>query len=93
MTGWTYQFTDSARRQLRKLDRPVQRTILQALEDLLDEFNTPGMPRRPDVKKLAGREREWRLRTGEYRIVFTIENGKLLILVLALGHRREIYRD
>ena len=44
------------------------------------------------AKKLVGGRGEWRVRTGDYRIIYEIDDGVLLVLVLAVGHRRDIYR-
>lgn len=85
----TYRVTLSpmAARQLRKLDAPVRRRI-QAAVDLLAE-----QPRPPAATRLVGGAGEWRVRTGDYRIVYEIEDDHLLILVLRLGHRREVYES
>ena len=60
---------------------------MQAAIELLSEEPRPG-----GAKKLAGGDGEWRVRTGDYRIVYEIRDSVLLILVVAVGHRREIYR-
>jgi mRNA interferase RelE/StbE len=44
-----------------------------------------------NVKKLSGRE-AWRIRVGKYRIIYEIDDGKLTILVILVGHRKEVYR-
>lgn len=82
----TYRVTLSpmAARQLRKLD-PQARRRIQAALDLLAEH-----PRPPAATQLVGGAREWRVRTGDYRIVYEIQDDRLLILVLRLGHRREV---
>jgi mRNA interferase RelE/StbE len=84
----TYQisFTTSAARQLRKLDPQARRRVQAAIELLANE------PRPPAAKQLVGGGGEWRVRTGDYRIVYEIHDGKLLVLVVAVGHRRDIYR-
>ena len=76
----------AALRQLRKLDPPARRRVQAAIELLSDE------PRPGGAKKLAGGDGEWRVRTGDYRIVYGIRDSVLLILVVAVGHRRDIYR-
>ena len=83
----TYSITlaPSAARQLRKFDPDVRRRIQAALELLAVE------PRPPAAIRLVGGSGEWRVRTGDYRIVYEIKDGQLLILVLPIGHRREIY--
>lgn len=85
----TYRVTLSpmASRQLRKLD-PQARRRIQAAIDLLAEH-----PRPPAATQLVGGAGEWRVRTGNYRIVYAIEDDQLLILVLRLGHRREAYES
>ncbi len=76
----------SAARQLRKLDPQARRRIQAALELLSDD------PRPPAAPRLVGGSGEWRIRTGDYRIIYEIQNDQLLLLVLRVGHRREIYR-
>lgn len=49
-------------------------------------------PRPAGAVKLAGGDGEWRIRTGDYRIVYEVHDGMLVVLVVAVGHRREIYR-
>jgi mRNA interferase RelE/StbE len=84
----TYQIsvTTSAARQLRKLDPQARRRVQAAIELLANE------PRPPAAKQLVGGGGEWRVRTGDYRIVYEINDGELLVLVVAVGHRRDIYR-
>jgi len=75
----------AALRQLRKLDRAAQRRVQAAIELLAAE------PRPSGAKKLVGGNGEWRVRTGDYRVVYEIHDNVLLILVVAIGHRRDIY--
>jgi mRNA interferase RelE/StbE len=79
-------FTTSAARQLRKLDPQARRRIQAAVELLSTD------PRPPAATQLVGGGGEWRVRTGDYRIVYEIDDGELLVLVLAVGHRRDIDR-
>ena len=76
----------AAARQLRKLDHQARRRVQAAIELLAQEPCPAG------AKKLDGGAGEWRVRTGDYRIVYEIEDQVLLILVVAVRHRREIYR-
>jgi mRNA interferase RelE/StbE len=76
----------AAVRQLRKLDQVARRRIQAAIELLADD------PRPAAAKKLVGGGGEWRVRTGDYRIVYEIRDDVLVVLVVAVGHRREIYR-
>jgi len=84
----TYRITlaPAAERQLRKFDPPVRRRLQAALELLADN------PRPPAATQLVGGSGEWRVRTGDYRIVYDIEDDRLVILVLRMAHRREVYR-
>lgn len=80
------QISPAALRQLRKLDPPARRRVQAAIELLRDE------PRPKRAKKLVGGEGEWRARTGDYRIIYEVHDNVLLVLVLAVGHRRDIYQ-
>lgn len=75
----------AAARQLRKLDPPARRRVQGAIELLAEN------PRPRSAKKLVGGEGEWRVRTGDYRVVYEINDDVLLVLVVAVGHRRDIY--
>ncbi len=79
-------FTPAALRQLRKLPRRDQRRILDTIELLADD------PRPTGAKKLHGADALWRIRAGDYRVVYTIENTKLIVLVLRIRHRKDVYR-
>ncbi len=87
--GVTYRITlaPAAARQLRKFDPQVRRRIQAALELLATQ------PRPPAATRLVGGSGEWRVRTGDYRIVYEIEDDQLLVLVLRVGHRRAVYRE
>jgi len=84
---YTVELTPAAARALRKLDAQARRRV-QAAIDLLAE-----QPRPPAATQLVGGAGEWRVRTGSYRIIYDITDDRLLVLVLAIGHRREIYRN
>lgn len=88
MTDSRYSITykPSAAKALRKLDRQHQQSIIAAIDALVHD------PRPDGVKKLQGDVGEYRLRVGSYRVIYDIHDGELIILVLHLGHRREIYR-
>ncbi|WP_405906631.1 MULTISPECIES: type II toxin-antitoxin system RelE/ParE family toxin [unclassified Streptomyces] len=85
---YALEFTAAARRQLRTIDQTTALRILHALSRIGDD------PYRDDadVKKLSGHDDLYRLRIGTYRIAYTIDDGKLIILVVEVGHRRDIYR-
>lgn len=77
----------AAARALHKLDPPA-RTRIAAAIDLLAEN-----PRPPGARKLAGGDGELRVRTGDYRIIYEVRESALVILVITIGHRRDIYRS
>jgi len=76
----------AAVRALRKLDPPVARRVQGVITLLAQD------PRPPASKPLAGRPGRWRVRVGDYRVIYTIDDNVLIVLVLSLGHRRDIYR-
>ncbi len=75
----------SVRKELDRLPDEIANRILARLAGL--ETN----PRPADVKKLKGRD-AWRIRVGDYRVIYEIHDRVLQILVITVGHRREIYR-
>ena len=79
--------TPAAARQLRKLDPQSRRRIQAAIELLAAD------PRPPSAIQVVGGGGEWRVRTGDYRIIYEIHDQQLLIVVLGVGHRRENYRN
>ncbi|MEU6851999.1 type II toxin-antitoxin system RelE/ParE family toxin [Actinacidiphila alni] len=84
---YALHFTESARRQLRAIDRTAAMTILTALTPLGDD------PYRADanIKKLTGPHDLYRLRVGDYRIAYRVDDGQLVVLVVRVGHRRDVY--
>lgn len=84
--SYAVRLAPAAVRQLRKLPPDARRRI-QAAVELLAET-----PRPPGAKKLSGSSGDWRVRTGDYRIIYEILDSQLIILVVAMGQRREIYK-
>jgi len=76
----------SPERALRKLPREMQRRIARRLDNLADD------PRPAGCEKLAGAERLDRVRAGDYRIVYQVDDDMLVVLVVAIGHRGDMYR-
>lgn len=83
---YSITYKPSAAKALRKLDRQYQRTIITAIDALTHQ------PRPDGVKKLQGGEGEYRLRVGPYRVIYDINDSELIIMVLHLSHRKDIYR-
>jgi mRNA interferase RelE/StbE len=82
---WTVRFTPAAQRQIEALDRPIRDRIAAALARLAGD---PGAS--PNVKALHGGG--YRLRVGDWRVLFAREDDALVVLVLRVAHRREAYR-
>lgn len=81
------ELSKDASKELRKLDRTTQERMMKALALLRDH------PRPPSVTALKGRQGYLRIRVGNYRIVYTIKDNQLLVLVLTVGHRDSIYKS
>ncbi|MGF1595567.1 MAG: type II toxin-antitoxin system RelE/ParE family toxin [Acidimicrobiales bacterium] len=74
-------------KSIAKLPRPDQQRIRAAIDLLAAE------PRPPGCTKLAGEDSVYRVRIGDYQILYEIIDARLLILVVRVGHRRDVYRD
>ena len=87
MTDPRYElrFRPAALRQLRKLDSQIARRIKSTTETLRTE------PRPPGVKALTGQRGWLRIRVGDYRIVYEVRDSELVVLVIQIGHRSQIY--
>lgn len=77
---------DSARRQISDLSRELQRRVLTKIDALAVQ------PRPSGSLKLAGHENLYRIRVGDYRVIYEIHDVRLVVLVVVVGHRRESYR-
>lgn len=89
MPSWRVQFDRAAVRDLRKLGRQAERLILRYLRERIAGADNPcrfGHALTGDHKGL------WRYRVGDYRIVASIEDDVYVVLVVTIGHRREVYR-
>ncbi|MEV0486246.1 type II toxin-antitoxin system RelE/ParE family toxin [Streptomyces sp. NPDC050508] len=90
--GYVTRFTSHAQRDLLKISRPDALRILHRLTELqkaLDANDTSSL----DIKALQGHNARWRLRVGDSRVVYTIEDGQLIVWVLSAGNRRDVYRN
>ena len=86
---WTVEIGDVAERQLRKLDRQVQKRILDWLDDRIEGCKNPRHFGEPLKGDKAG---FWRYRIGDYRVLCDIQDKHVVVLVLTIGHRRQVYR-
>ena len=75
----------TARKDIQKINQPDQVRVIQSIELLADE------PRPEGCKKLKGRE-AWRIRVGNYRVIYEILDNLLIITVITVGHRRDVYK-
>ena len=81
---YNVQVLPVAARAIRKLPPEAKRRIQGVIELLAEE------PRPPAAKKLSGRA-EWRVRTGDYRVLYRVQDDVLTIVVVGAGHRRDVY--
>ena len=86
MAHYRVDFTPSADKALRKLPQSVQIRIATAARNLREE------PRPRGCVKLKGEEQLWRIRAGDYRVVYTIEDDELIVLVVRVAHRKDVYQ-
>ena len=80
------EFSPAASRQFRDLEKLAQVRILRTIEALQET------PRPPSCQKLECEEPLYRIRVGDYRIIYEVHDTGLLVLVLKVGHRRDVYR-
>lgn len=86
--AWTLEFDAKARKQLRKLPPKVGGRIVDALEEIATAENL----RLRGIAMGGKYASHWRYRIGDYRVIAKFENNRLVIVVIALGHRRKVYR-
>ena len=86
---WQIDFTNTAAKQFAKLDKPIKQRIIDFLEQRLARLDNP----KQIGKALQGELSEyWAYRVGDYRILTQHENNQLIILVVEIGHRKEVYK-
>lgn len=86
MPRYAVIFKPAADKELQKLPTHVQKRIVAAAEALQDN------PRPRGCVKLEGADDLWRIRVGQYRVVYTVKDDKLLVLVVRVAHRKDAYR-
>ncbi len=87
--SYKVEYTRTAVKQLKKMDKKIASFIISYIEDKLIDCTDP----RAYGKSLQGTHRDkWRYRVGDYRILAKIEDDKVIITVVEIGHRRDIYR-
>ena len=86
MASYEIRWRRSAKKELRKLPQEARRRLLKAIERLREDARPPG------CRKMVGSQSAYRLRVGDYRIVYTILAGELVIEIVRVGSRKDAYR-
>lgn len=86
MANYSIEVSATAEKQLRKLSQKDQISVLKRIQELSRE------PRPNHSRKLRGLDNIYRVRVGNYRVLYSIENKHLIIIILKVGHRRDVYR-
>jgi mRNA interferase RelE/StbE len=86
---WKVEFDNRARKELRKLDEESQKRILNWLRSNIATKRDPKRLGQPLKGRLKGM---WRYKVGEYRLMCQIQSKKILVLILRIGHRRDVYQ-
>ena len=88
--AWTIKYTESSLLQLKRLDKPVAQRILDYMDERIALLADP----RAAGKNLVGPRMGsyWRFRVGDIRVICDIQDHALVVLVVEVGHRREVYR-
>ena len=86
--AWKIEVTETAKKQLAKLDHQVQSEIVRYLRERIRTDEDPRRFGAPLGKELAGR---WKYRVGAYRLICEIQDERVLVLVLMVGHRSQVY--
>jgi len=86
--AWRIEVTETAKKQLAKLDRQIQADIVRYLRERIAGDEDPRRYGAPLRRELAGR---WKYRVDDYRLICEIQDRKILVLVLMVGHRSTVY--
>lgn len=84
--SYQVEFSNQAEKQFKDLPQQIQSRLQLRIDALVEN------PRPSGVKKLEGAENQYRIRIGEYRLVYQIQDAILLIILVRIGHRSEVYR-
>ena len=87
--AWKIEFDPAALKELSKLDKPVEKRILKFLRERVAKLDDPRQVGASLKGTLTGL---WKYRVGDYRLICSLENDRLVVLVLRVGHRREVYK-
>jgi len=87
MDLYSIRWKHSARKELKKLSKPIILKIIAVIEELSKE------PLPKQCRKIIGTEHTYRIRIGDYRIIYSLESKQLLIEIIRVGHRKNIYKN
>lgn len=87
--AWMIEYSDNAMRDLKRLDAQIAKRIMNFMKD---RIATAKDPRQIGTALVGEKGAVWRYRIGDYRAVCEIHDGKVRVLVLKVGHRRDVYR-
>jgi mRNA interferase RelE/StbE len=85
--GFKVIYSEAASKQIERLDKPLQKRVL-AFVDKIEASVNP----RFSGKALKGNDKEWRYRVGDYRLICEIKDSELIVWIVRIGNRREVYR-
>jgi mRNA interferase RelE/StbE len=86
---WTIEYADTARQELRKLDKQIARRILDYMDERIASLEDPRSAGKALAGPLGGL---WRYRVGDCRVICEIQDKAVRVLVVRIGHRRDVYQ-
>jgi mRNA interferase RelE/StbE len=86
MTQYDIEISNTAEKQLKKLNPEDQRRVVRAILDLAYEPHPLGS------RKLSGYDDVFRIRVGSYRVIYSVSGNRLVVIILKIGHRKDVYR-
>ena len=86
MARYSIEISRTAEKQLNKLSRDDQRRVVKAIVNLAED------PYRQGSRKLIGYDDVFRIRVGRYRVLYSVSAKKIVIIILKIGHRKDVYR-
>lgn len=89
MTAWELEYSETALRQLRKMDANQRMLVLSWMDKNIDGCSDPRVQGKPLVGQLSG---AWRYRIGNYRVLCDLQDDRAVVIAIKVGHRREVYR-
>jgi mRNA interferase RelE/StbE len=87
VVSYSIEWKSSAKKELRRLPKKVINNIITTIEKLANDLHPVGS------KKIIGTEHTYRQRIGDYRILYSIESSRLVIAIIRVGHRKDVYRN